>query len=312
MLPILALMVAATTTQAADDATRIVAHRGASAYLPEHTAAAYVLGYGQGADFLEPDLVVSADGELVARHDLTLESTTDVATVFPGRARADGRFYALDFTRAELYKLNAGARTGPAGGRFGLVTFDELVELTRQLNRSTGRRVGLYPELKAPAWHREHGHDSVAALIEALDRQGLPDPALPVMIQCFEPEPLMRLRARYGDGFALIRLLDAHDPEITGARSDAPGALADVAEYADGIGVPLDTLVEIRVDGRLRKTALTGIARELGLAVHPYTFRREGLPDGVELEALLEFFIHELAVDALFTDHPDVAVRVRR
>jgi glycerophosphoryl diester phosphodiesterase len=308
--------------------TRIVAHRGASAYLPEHTREAYLLAYGQGADYLEPDLVMTRDGVLVARHDLTLEETTDVESVFPGRARDDGRWYVVDFTLAELRRLNVHERvvpaTGnarwpgrwpPARGRFGIVTFDELVEFVVELNRATGRTVGVYPELKRPAFHAEHGMDMTAALLASLDRHELPHANLPVLVQCFVPGPLEAIRRAHGDRFELIQLIGEASWGVSDVDYDAMRSaegLARVAGYADGIGVPIGRLVEPSRQAGLRVLPLLAEARRTGLAVHPFTFRRESMPTGVTLEAMLELFIDELAVDALFTDHPDVAVAIRR
>jgi len=159
---------------AASAESLVIAHRGASAYLPEHSLEAYALAYGQGADFLEPDLVMTADDHLIALHDLTLEATTNVAELFPDRARADGGFYAVDFTLAEIRQLTMQERVEPASGqaryperwpvgagRFRVVEFNELIEFTRELNRATGRRVGLYPETKAPQFHAEQGKDCI-------------------------------------------------------------------------------------------------------------------------------------------------------
>ena len=307
--------------------TQIIAHRGASAYLPEHTREAYLLAYGQGADFLEPDLVLSADGVLVALHDATLEATSDVAEVFPDRARGDGRFYAFDFTLAELRRLNFGERVDPITGRarfpqrwpvgqggFGIVTFDELLELTLELNRSTGRAVGVYPELKFPRLHRESGLDITAALITALEAHGLPRDDFPVFIQCFEPEPLQRIRAEHGDRYSLVQLIGENRWAMNRVNYDqmrSPEGLQRIAEYADGIGIAFARLIETDADDNARPSELFERARGLGLEIHPYTLRRESMPNGVELERMLDLLIHELKVEALFTDHPDVALSVR-
>jgi glycerophosphoryl diester phosphodiesterase len=317
-------MIGAGGSVSASAETRIIAHRGASAYLPEHSREAYLLAYGMGADFIEPDLMLSADGVLVSLHDATLEATTDVAERYPDRARADGRWYPFDFTLSELRQLNLRERvepqTGqlrypqrwPAGrGRFHLVSFDELVELTLELNRMTGRTVGLYPELKFPSLHAEQGLDITAALVEALDRLGLPRADLPVFIQCFEPGPLEALRAESGDRFRLIQLIGENDWALNSIDYDAMRSidgLRAVSVYADGIGVPLARLIE---PGSLQGTELFDRARSLGLELHPFTFRRESIPPGATLEQLLGLFMHELKVEALFTDHPDIALAVR-
>ena len=315
-----------TTPSSGAAETLVIAHRGASAHLPEHTLESYLLAYGQGADLLEPDLVLTHDGVLVALHDRTLDATTDVARVFPGRARDDGLHYAIDFSLEELQRLNLGERVEPetgqarypdrwpvGQGRFGIVTFEELIETTRALNRSTGRRVGLYPELKFPAFHRDHDQDIAEVLVEVLDRHGLPADDLPVWIQCFEPDTLRRLREEQGDRFTLVQLIGenawpGYDQDFE-AMWTAEGMDA-IAAYADGIGPPLARLVDRTPEGAAPSTHLRA-ARDRGLAVHPFTFRRESMPEGVSLEELLGLFIHELRVEALFTDHPGVAVGVR-
>jgi glycerophosphoryl diester phosphodiesterase len=323
----LVLAVAGLSGISLETGTQVIAHRGASAHLPEHTMEAYLLAYGQGADFLEPDLVLTRDGVPVALHDGTLDATSDVAQVFPGRARDDGLHYAIDFTLAELERLNFGERVEPetgrarypgrwpvGQGRFGVVTFEALIETTRALNRSTGRRVGLYPELKFPAFHRDHGHDIAAAVIAVLDRHGLPSDDLPVWLQCFEAGTLQALRAAHGDRFTLVQLLAERDwagyEHVDWDAMWTTEGLDAIAAYAAGIGPPFARLVE-RTDDGVVPSAQFRAARERGLAVHPFTFRRESMPEGVPLEAMLGLFIHELRVEALFTDHPGVAVAVR-
>ena len=305
----------------------VIAHRGASAYFPEHTMEAYALAYGQGADYLEPDLVMTADGYMIALHDLTLEATSNVAEIFPDRARDDGGFYAIDFTLAEIRQLKVGERieagTGearyperwPVGlGEFRIVEFGEMIDMTRELNRATGRRVGLYPELKFPRFHAEHGQDFGQALARMLVQHGLPSANLPVFIQSFEPEPLVAIRAEFGDRFPLIQLIGLNDWDMNHVDYEAMGThegLARVAEYAVGIGPVLTLLVDGDFNGEPRASAVFESARALGLAMHPYTFRREGLPSGVSLETLLDFFFHVLEIDGVFTDNPDVAVERR-
>src|SRR5688572_10646319 len=150
----------------------VIAHRGASGYLPEHTLEAKVMAFAQGADFVEQDVVMTQDDELIVFHDLTLERTTDVASRFPGRARPDGSYYVIDFTLAELRQLqvsegftlvagvpvaNFPARFPVMTSRFGIHTLQEELGLIEGLNRSTGKNVGIYTELKSPWFHHQHG-----------------------------------------------------------------------------------------------------------------------------------------------------------
>ena len=161
-----------------DKGPLIIAHRGACGYLPEHTLEAKSLAYAMGADYLEQDVVASRDDQLVVLHDIRLDRVSNVSERFPDRQREDGRFYVRDFDLAELRSLNIYERRGDDGktavypgrfptdrGSFGIATLAEELEMIQGLNRSTGRDVGIYPEIKAPAWHHENGFDlSVAVL----------------------------------------------------------------------------------------------------------------------------------------------------
>ncbi len=316
-----------SNSQPAPPETLIIAHRGASAYLPEHTLEAYLLAYGQGADFIEPDLVMTADGHLVALHDLTLNATSNVAERYPGRARSDGLFYAIDFSLQELRTLRMSERIEPDGqarypkrwpphlGDFRIVAFEDLIIQIKELNRLTGRRVGLYPETKFPAFHSAAGMDIAKVLVETLIRHGLPDRNLPTFIQSFEPEPLERIRLDYGDRFMLIQLIGRNDWQMNSVDYSAMttrAGLERVSGYADGIGPPLITLLDGANDHSPQPSQLLQTARELELAVHPFTFRQEDLPNGYSLQALLQLFIHDFHIEGVFTDHPDQALQARQ
>jgi glycerophosphoryl diester phosphodiesterase len=299
----------------------VIAHRGASGYLPEHTLAAYALAHGQGADYLEPDLVVTADGHPVALHDVYLDAVSDVRAVYPGRARGDGLNYVVDFTLDELRRLNLNERidpyTGrvrypqrfpPGRGRFQVVTLSELIELVQGLNRSTGRNVGIYPEIKSAAFHRAEGHDIAAIVLATLDRYGYAGPADGCIVQSFEPEPLIRLRSELGSRLPLVRLLgDADTAEYT------VEGLTAIAGYADGIGPPVGRIVTgTDAGGAPSVTTLVRDAKALGLFVHTYTFRADATPEGYSFEAWLALFVHDIGVDGVFADHPDRAVGLLR
>jgi glycerophosphoryl diester phosphodiesterase len=158
----------------------VIAHRGASGYLPEHTLAAKAVAHAMGADYIEQDVVLSRDGVPVVLHDIQIETVTDVATMFPGRARADGRFYAIDFSLDELKALTVMERADERGEQvfpdrfprgassFRIPTLAEEIELIQGLNLSTGREAGIYPEIKAPAWHRAQGQDISAIVLGVL------------------------------------------------------------------------------------------------------------------------------------------------
>lgn len=303
----------------------VIAHRGASGYLPEHTLESAAYAHALGADYIEQDVVLSKDDVLVVLHDIHLETTTDVVKRFPGRQRADGRFYAIDFTWEELRTLRVNervnAKTGapvfpkrfpPAGGDFRLCSFEEQVTMIQGLNRSTGRDAGIYVEIKQPAWHAAQGKDLGSALLAALTRLGYTRADDRVYVQCFDQEALRRLRADHGTALKLIQLIGEarsengiYDPMVT------PEGLATIATFAQGIGPGLGRILPgADVDGRPQFTTLVADAHAAGLAVHPYTFRADSLPRGVpNLEVLLGLFLDTVRIDGLFIDHPDAAVR---
>lgn len=320
------LYAASLATVAATDPI-VIAHRGASAYLPEHTLEAKVLAHAMGADFIEQDVVLTADGVPIVLHDIHLESTTDVEQRFPGRARADGRYYALDFTLAEIRQLRAHERSQCnaegnavavypgrfplAQGRFSLPTLREEIELLAGLDTSRARRTGLYIELKAPQWHRAQGHDLAAAVVKVLRETGYASRPEQVFLQCFDAATLRKLHAELNPALPLIQLIGENDwGEDGGNDYDAmrtAAGLDAIAGYAAGIGPWIPQLLAPGADGKLMATHLTALAQERGLLIHPYTLRADDLPPGVaDLGALHHLLFDELGVDGAFTDFPDL------
>lgn len=305
----------------------IIAHRGASGYLPEHTLEAKVLAYGMGADYLEQDVVASRDDRLVVLHDIHLDRVTDVAERFPGRHRADGRFYARDFDLQEIRSLRAWERLNRAGdevefstryparsGNFRVVALDDELELIAGLNRASGRSVGIYPEIKRPAWHRAEGIDLGARLLELLEGHGYREATDRAFVQCFDAREIERLRHDLGCRLRLIQLIGENDWRESDTDYDrlrTEDGLAQLAKTADGIGPGLWQLYTLaEIDGQPVSTGLVSLAHEHGLAVHPYTFRADQLPPGFEtFEAAVQWFAGTLAIDGLFTDFPDRALR---
>ncbi len=286
-----ALLLAATPAAAQDSDMLIIAHRGASAERPEHTLAAYERAIDQGADYIEPDLVVTKDLVLVSRHENELSGTTDVASreEFEDRRRdktIDGQrvagWFAEDFTLAELRTLRAKERIRslrPANARYdGLYqvpTFAEIVKLVRAKEAATGRRIGLYPELKHPNFLlQDAGIDMVDLLLRDFRDLGI-TPADPVFIQSFEVGPLQRLKQR-GGGFKLVQLVapvsgPADEPAMRYADMIAPSGLAEIAKYADVVGAHIGLILSL--DGA--PTSLVADAKAAGLVVHAWTVRPE-------------------------------------
>jgi glycerophosphoryl diester phosphodiesterase len=303
----------------------VIAHRGASGYLPEHTLPAIAMAHAQGADYLEQDVVLSKDDVPIVLHDIHIDTVTDVARRFPDRKRDDGRFYALDFTVAELKQLAASERfdprTGaavftkrfPVGrGSFQIPTLEEELQLIQGLNASTGREAGVYPEIKEPAWHRAQGRDISPIVLDLLARYGYKTRADKVYVQCFDAAEVKRIRTELGYKGRLVQLIEGSRPLLDEHKHlRTPEGLAEVAKVADGIGPALPDVVA-RKDGTWQATGLVRDAHAAGLVVHPYTFRADALPPGITFDDLLRLALVDIGVEGIFTDHPDLAVAFLR
>jgi glycerophosphoryl diester phosphodiesterase len=324
LVPLIAVCVAVVAGAAPPRRIVVVAHRGASGYLPEHTIPAIVMAHAQGADYLEQDVVLSKDSVPMVLHDIHIDTVTDVARRHPGRKRADGRFYAIDFTAEELKQLAVSERFDPATGAavfprrfpvrtgpFRIPTLEEELQVIQGLNASTGRTAGVYPEIKEPAWHRKEGKDISAIVVALLARYGYAAPGDRLYLQCFDFAEVKRLRGELGFKGKLVQLLESSGGRGNSAEFDrlrTREGLAQVARFADGIGPALFDVVRPG-DGGYQPTSLVADAHAVGLEVHPYTFRADALPPGVaSFEALLRLFLEDVGVDGLFTDHPDKAV----
>lgn len=307
------------------DTPLIIAHRGASGYLPEHTLPAKALAFGQGADYLEQDVVATRDDELIVLHDIHLDTVTDVAAVYPERARSDGRYYARDFSMDEIRTLNAHERTGKDGktavypqrfppniGRFSIPTLREEIEMVQGLNRASGRDVGIYPEIKQPAWHHEEGVDVARIMLDLLGEMGYRKRADKVFVQCFDAAETRRLREELGTELKIVQLIADDAWGESGTRYSemmTEAGLEDVATYADAIGPWLPQLYEAAgPQGWPVASGLSERAHKAGLHVHPYTFRADELASGFEdFATMLRWFRDFAAVDGVFTDFPDLA-----
>ena len=310
----------------------VVAHRGASGYLPEHTLEAKAMAYAMGADYIEQDVVMTKDDELIVIHDITLDRTTDVAEKFPGRARADGRHYAIDFTLAEIrtlalsegaYMVNGERQQSyksrfPMGkSNFRIATFAEELELIQGLNVSTGKDIGIYPEIKSPEFHLAEGKDLGRAVVSTLKSYGYTVKQDKVFLQTFSWDEVKRLRDELlpeaGIDLKLVMLVG--DDEEYQWMFNAEG-MAEVARYADGFGPDKSLLIDPESkSGALELSELVELAHANGMQVHPYTFRAdEGqVPDWADsFEAMLEAFLFEADIDGVFTDFPDRAVEFLR
>ncbi|MFK5689856.1 glycerophosphodiester phosphodiesterase family protein [Ornithinimicrobium sp. LYQ92] len=325
----------------------VIAHRGASGYLPEHTLAAYELAARQGADYLEPDVVATRDGVLVARHENEISGTTDIADRprFADRRTTkvvDGRevtgWFTEDLTLEELRTLRARERLPhlrgtDRDGEHPVATLAEIVDLRGRLSAELGREIGLYIETKHPTYFAGLGLALEEPLLAELDRAGLEGPGAPVFLQCFELTNLRRMRHRLGSGLRQVFLASApdrvpYDLVVAGTPTSYRELLGDegmarLAGDVDGIGPAREMVVPRTPEGALgRPTRLVERAHRAGLVVHPWTLRAENhfLPPALhgpggesahgDLAAEATAYL-EAGVDGFFTDHPDLGVSAR-
>ena len=323
----------------------VIAHRGASGYLPEHSIASKAMAYAMKVDYIEQDLVMTKDDHLVVLHDHYLDRVTNVADKFPTRIRKDGRFYAIDFTLAEIqtlemtegFSVNEGMIEANYPDRFPIWhskfkvhTFADEIELIQGLNKSTGKNVGLYPEIKSPAFHLKNGKDISKAVLLELKKYGYINKSNKVFVQSFDANELKRIKQELMPqlemSLKLVQLIamTSWNETVTYKGEEAipysydwmlkPENMKKIAQYADGIGPWRPMLVTESENGSFAQSnGLTEAAQKAGLLVHPYTFRAdEGkVPKyAKDFQTLLRFFYFDIGVDGVFTDFPDKAVEV--
>jgi glycerophosphoryl diester phosphodiesterase len=327
----------------------IIAHRGSSGYLPENTLAAKAVSHAQGAHYWETDVLATKDCELVVLHDLYLEGLSDVQTRFPDRARDDGHFYVIDFTLAELRTLNLTERVAsdvpggkptypnrfpPGKSRFQMHTLAEDIELLQGLNKSFGREMGLYLELKAPWFHEDLGFDLCAEALKLLKQYGYTRKTDAVILETFDAKALERIKHELLPQMQM----DLHLGQLVGynewrttcerAANDnwvtvdsdwmlTPEGLQKIATYADGVGVAISLLFSF--DQKQANTAHGDVtiqtpapaawieqARQLGLMIHAYTLRADALPPfAANVDVMHDWLLNVAQVDGVFTDFPD-------
>jgi glycerophosphoryl diester phosphodiesterase len=305
----------------AEERPVVIAHRGASGYLPEHTLEGVALAHAMGVDHIEQDVVLTRDDELIVLHDLFLDHVTDVAERFPGRSREDGKHYAIDFSVEEIRTLRVHERTGDDGkavfpGRFPhrdalfrIPTFREEITLIQGLNRSRGKQTGVYVEPKAPAWHEAEGKDIIAATIEQLAESGYRRRSDRAFLQSFDLPFLQRARTELKTDLKLVQLIGENSWGENDCDFDAmrtPGGLQKIAGFADGIGPWLPHVIRFTEAGLPDISDLVRLAHEAGLFVHAYTLRADQLPPAAgDIRTAARLLFNEVGLDGVFTDHPD-------
>ncbi|MDO5538297.1 MAG: glycerophosphodiester phosphodiesterase [Desulfovibrionaceae bacterium] len=316
------------TASAGDYRPGVAAHRGASGYLPEHTLPAKAMAYAMGVDYIEQDVVMSKDGKLLVMHDTLLDTTTDVAKRFPDRARKDGRFYSSDFTYDELRSLRVTERfdvkTGKPvfSGRFPdspiayqIPSLEEEFLQVQGLNKSTGRNVSVYVEVKEPVFFQEQGLDILKATIDMMTKYGYNSMESKAILQIFDYEAVVRARELGWKG-ELAMLVTASgqghiDDKARHAWLQTDEGLRDVAKYAT-IYAPNFNLLAVPTEDAKAYTIsdLGDRARKAGMKLHSWTLREDSLPKGFRtFGEVLDVAFKTIKVDGMFSDFPDILVK---
>ncbi|RWR02741.1 glycerophosphodiester phosphodiesterase [[Pantoea] beijingensis] len=336
------LLISACSALAETNGKIVIAHRGASGYLPEHTLPAKAMAYAQGADFLEQDLVMTKDNRLVVLHDHYLDRVTDVANRYPNRARKDGRYYAIDFTLAEIkglkftegFDIKNGKQIQTFPGRFPINTsdfhihtFEEEIEFVQGMNHSTGKNIGIYPEIKAPWFHHQEGKDIALEVLKVLKKYGYSGKSDNIYLQCFDFNELKRIKTelepKMGMDLKLVQLVAETDWDETQEKQNGkwinynydwmfkPGAMKTLSQYVDGIGPDYHMLIAPgSTPDHIKLTTMAQEAHQNKLQVHPYTVRADQLPDfATNVNQVYDALYNKAGVEGLFTDFPDKAVQ---
>ena len=325
----------------------VIAHRGASGYLPEHSLAAKAMAYAMDVDYIEQDLVMTKDDRIVVLHDRYLDRVTNVSEVFPKRKRKNGRYYVIDFTLNEVKQLEMTEGFSNENGKqvanfaqrfpiwksiFRVSTFEEEIELIQGLNQSMKKSIGIYPEIKSPWFHHHEGKDISKEVLRILKRYGYRTKKDLIYLQCFDPNENQRIHNTLFPEFKmevkLVQLIAKTEWEETKVIQGKklvpynydwmfkPGAMQKIAEYADGIG-PWKSMI-VTDKSRAENLVVTNMVKEAhnaGLVVHPYTFRLDKgrIPQyASSFEEVLQIFYYKAGVDGVFTDFPDRAVNFLR
>lgn len=320
----------------------IVAHRGASAYLPEHTLESKALAYNMGVAYLEQDLAMTKDNRLVVVHDHYLDRVTDVADKFPNRARKDGRYYVIDFTLDEIKTLNFtegfnienGKRVQGYPDRFPMFTsvfkihtLEEEIEFIQGLNKTMGKDIGIYVETKAPWFHKQEGKDISKATLEVLKKYGYTSKDSNVIFQTFDYPDLKyvktELMPKMGMDLKTAMLLGYNDWKETYELKDGkwvefdfnylldPKNFKEVSKYATGLGPTYEMLFDLKKTkkGAIAVNDFVKNAHANGMVVHPYTVRADKLPAYCNnVDELFKAILIDADADGLFTDFPDLGV----
>lgn len=326
--------------QNAKDSKKIIAHRGASGYVPEHTLESKALAYQMGADFLEQDVALSKDNRLIVIHDLYIENLTNVADIFPERKRKDGHYYVIDFTLAELKSLKFSEPFEVKNGKkvpiypkrfpiftstFSLHTLEEEIEFIQGMNKTLGRNVGIYVETKAPWFHKQEGKDVTLETLKVLKKYGYDKKDSNAYLQSFDYPDLVRVRREllpslnmdlklvalvgYNDWLETYELKNGKWQPYDFSYLQDSKNFSEIAKVAQGVGPTLDMLYSVK-NGKLLPNNYCKDALKSNLNCHPYTLRADSLPNGLKsVNEAFELILYKAGADGIFTDFPDLGVK---
>lgn len=327
----------AANSQAADESKAkaadnyrpaVAAHRGASGYVPEHTIPAKTMAYALNPDFIEQDVVMTKDGVLMIMHDPDLDTTTDVAKKFPGRHREDGKYYAADFTWPEIETLTVTERFDPKTGKavfsgrfpvdtgieFKVPKFEDELKLIQGLNKSTGKDIGVYVEVKEPAFYAQEGKDITGAVIDMLDKYGYNSPDANSILQIFDFDAVKAAREKGWKG-DLAMLVIKGGQNLTDDKAVhewllTPEGIAEVSKYATIYAPWFSHLAVPSEDGKSYKISdIADQARKNGMKVHSWTLRKDAPFKGFkDAKEAMDVAFKEIKIDGMFSDHPDMLV----
>lgn len=322
----------------------IVAYRGAAGYVPEHTFASKVLAFAQGADYLQQDVVLSKDNQLIVAQSHILDNMTDVAEKFPRRQRADGHFYVIDFTVEELSLLRAtnsfytrGKRHTPVYGQrfplwkpgFRLHTFEEELQFIRGLEQTTGKKIGIYSEIKVPWFHHQEGKDIAALTLALLKKYVYQSRSDLVYVQTYDFNELKRIKRellpKYEMNVKLIQRVAYTDQRETQEKDSRgkwinynynwmfePGGMQKIAKYADGVGPDWRMLIENEWSkvGAVRLSPMVSAIQDAKLECHVHTVRKETLPSYARtMDEMFSILFKQTGANVVLTDFPDLGVK---
>ena len=296
----------------------VIAHRGASGYLPEHSLPAVTAAHMMDIDYIEQDVVLTKDAIAIVLHDIHLESTTNVEQVFPARKRSDGRYYALDFDLSEIKQLSLHERTDRQGEAvfaerfplkptsFEVPTLQEEIDLIKGMNSSRNKQVGFYIEIKSPKFHRQAGYKIEEVVLKVLRDNSLEGKDSKVFLQCFDAET-SKLLSTMTD-LPIVQLVGVNawkESDTDYEQMMTEEGLAEVATYARGIGPYLGLLLD--ESGNPKNLKLIEYAKELGLEIHAYTFRSDQYPTQMgSFEDFVTLFHQQIGITGFFADQPDL------